>query len=95
MPNPYEEGVLSLDMKKEPQLHEVPMLREDKIQNGKRMTEMKLTGKKDRKLSKKRAKIKKLQKVPEETSQKEKPQELSFARISEQRHMPLHRGEVI
>jgi hypothetical protein len=32
------------------------------------MTEMKLTRKKDRKLSKKRAKIKKLQKIPEETS---------------------------
>jgi hypothetical protein len=39
------------------------MSREDKTQNGKRMTETKLTGKKARKLSKKRAKIKKLQKV--------------------------------
>jgi hypothetical protein len=40
------------------------MPKEDKNQNGKRHTEMKLTGKKDRKLSKKRAKIDKLQKVP-------------------------------
>jgi hypothetical protein len=48
------------------------MSREDKDQNGKKMTEMKLTGKKTRKLSKKRAKIEKLQKIPKETSQKEK-----------------------
>jgi hypothetical protein len=60
----------------------VTMSREDKTQNGKRMTEMKLTGNKARKLSKNRAKIEKLQKVPEETSQKEKSQELSFAEIS-------------
>jgi hypothetical protein len=47
------------------------MSREDKNQNGKRHTEMKLTGKKARKLRKKRAKIEKLQKVPEGTSQEE------------------------
>jgi hypothetical protein len=57
------------------------MSREDKTQNGKRMTETKLIGKKDRKLSKKRAKIRKLKKTLEETSQKEKPQELSFTEI--------------
>jgi hypothetical protein len=68
IPNPYEEGVLPLDMKKEPQQSEVTMSREDKTHNGKRMTETKLTGKKDRKLSKKRDKNEKLQKVPEETS---------------------------
>jgi hypothetical protein len=48
------------------------------------MTETKLTGKKNRKLSKKRANIKKLQTILEETSQKEKSQELSFIGISEQ-----------
>jgi hypothetical protein len=69
-----------LDLKKEPKQREVTMSREDKNQNGKRMTETKLTGKKARKLSKKRAKIRKLQKTPEETSQKEKSQELSFVR---------------
>ena len=73
-----------MDLKKESQHHEVTMSREDKNQNGKRMTETKLTGKKYRKLSKKRVKIEKLQKIPEETSQKEKSQELIFARISEQ-----------
>jgi hypothetical protein len=64
IPNPYDEGVLPLDLKKESQHREVTMSREDKNQKGKRMTEMNLTGKNDRKLSKKRAKIEKLQKVP-------------------------------
>ena len=67
IPNPYD-GVLPLYLKKEPKQLEVTMSREDKNQNGKRMTKTKLTGKKARKLSKKRAKIEKLQKTPEETS---------------------------
>jgi hypothetical protein len=46
------------------------MPKEDKNQNGKRHTETKLTGKKARKLSKKRDKIDKLQKVPEGSLQK-------------------------
>jgi hypothetical protein len=95
IPNPYDEGVLPLDLKKEPQQYEVTMSREDKTHNGKRMTKMKITGKKARKLSKKRAKIKKLQKVPEETLQKEKSQELSFAEISGQRHLTLCHGATI
>jgi uncharacterized iron-regulated protein len=40
--NPYEEGVLPLDMKKEPQQHKVTMSREDKNQNRKRMTKTNL-----------------------------------------------------
>jgi hypothetical protein len=44
------------------------MPKEDKNQNGKRHPEANLTGKKARKLSKKRAKIDKLQKVLEGTS---------------------------
>jgi hypothetical protein len=60
IPNPYDEGVLPLDMKKEPKKCEGTMSREDKTQNGKMMTEIKLTGKKARKLSKKRAKIENL-----------------------------------
>jgi hypothetical protein len=59
------------------------------------MIETKLTGKKARKLSKKRAKIRKFQKTPEETSQKEKSQELSFAEISEQRHLALRHSTTI
>jgi hypothetical protein len=56
---------------------------------------MKLTRKKVVKLSNKRAKIEKLQKVPKGTSQKENFQNWSFTRISEQRHMTLRHGEAI
>jgi hypothetical protein len=70
--NPYDEGILPLDLRKYPRQCEVTTSREDKIQNGKRVTKTKLTGKEARKLSKKRAKIEKLQKTPEGTSQKEK-----------------------
>jgi hypothetical protein len=45
------------------------MSKDNKNQNGKRTTKMKLTGRKARKLSKKRDKFEKLQKVPEGTSQ--------------------------
>jgi hypothetical protein len=93
--NPYDEGVLPLDLRKDPRQREVTMSREDKIQNAKRVTETKLTGKKARKLSKKRAKIEKLQMTPEGTSQKETSQELSFVEISEQRHLALRHGAVI
>jgi hypothetical protein len=44
------------------------MSKDDKNQNGKKNTETKLTGRKARKISKKRAKFEKLQKVPEGTS---------------------------
>jgi hypothetical protein len=71
------------------------MPKEDKNQNRKRHTETNLTGKKARKLSKKRAKIEKFQKVPEGTSQKENLQNWSFIGISEQRHMALHHGKAI
>jgi hypothetical protein len=56
---------------------------------------MKLTRKISRKLSKKRAKIEKLHKVPEGTSQKENLQNWNFVGITEQRHMALHQGEAI
>jgi hypothetical protein len=59
------------------------MPKADKNQNGKRHTETKLTGKKDRKLSKKRAKIEKLQKVPEGISQRENLQNWNFFGIIE------------
>jgi hypothetical protein len=63
---------------------EVTMPKEEKNRNGKRLTEMKITGKKSRKLMKKKAKLEKLQNVLEGTSQKENMQNLNFARISEQ-----------
>jgi hypothetical protein len=56
----------------------------DKNQNGKRNSKTKLTGKKARKLSKKRDKIEKLQKYLEGTSQKENLQNWIFVGIPEQ-----------
>jgi hypothetical protein len=53
---PEEEEMLNL---KDYQQWVVTISKEDKNQNGKKNTEMKLTGKKARKLSKKRAKIEK------------------------------------
>jgi hypothetical protein len=92
---PDKEEVLSLNLRVESQQREVTMPKEDKNQNGKRNTETKLTGKKARKLSKKRAKIEKSQKVPEGTSQKENLQNWNFVGISEQRHMVLLHGKAI
>jgi hypothetical protein len=95
VPTPDKEEVLSRNPREESQHREVTMTKEDKNQNGKRTTETKLTGKKARKLSKKRAKIEKLQKVPEGTSQTENLQNWSFVGISEQRHMALRHDEAI
>jgi hypothetical protein len=48
------------------------MSMENKNHNGKRTTKTKLTGKKARNMNKKKAKIERLQQVPEGTLQKEK-----------------------
>jgi hypothetical protein len=61
----------------------------------KELPETKLTGKKARKLRKKRANTERLQEVLEETSQKEKLQNWSFVEISELRHRVLHHDEAI
>jgi hypothetical protein len=65
---PEAEEMLTL---KDSQQCIVTISKEDKNQNGKKNTETKLTRKKATKLSRKRAKIEKLQKVPEGASQKE------------------------
>jgi hypothetical protein len=67
----------------------------DKNQNGKRNIETNITGKKAIKFSKKRAKIKNLQKVPEGTSQKEVLQNWNFVEMSEQHNTTLFHGEEI
>jgi hypothetical protein len=90
-----KDEMLYLNPKKEHQQHEVTISKENKSQNGKRTTERKLTGKKARKLSKKKAKIEKLQEIPDRTSQKENLQNGSFAEISEQRPMALRHNESI
>jgi hypothetical protein len=80
---------------KDPQQCEVTMLRGDKNKNGKRNPVTQITGKKARKLSKKKAKLEKLQEVPERTSQKEGLQNLNFVGIAEQRRLALRHGEAI
>jgi hypothetical protein len=71
------------------------MSEEDKNQNGKRIIETKFTMEKDRNISKKKAQIERLQKIPEGAPQKEKLQNLSFVEIAEQRHRALCHGEAI
>jgi hypothetical protein len=82
VPTPDREKLFPLNLRKEHQHHEVTMPRFDKNQNGKKNTEMQITWKKARKLSKKKAKLEKLQEVPKNTSQKEGLQNLNFTRIS-------------
>jgi hypothetical protein len=65
---PDIDEVLPLISKKESQQREVTLPKEDKNKNGKMNSETKLIRKKARKLSETRAKIEKLQKVPEGTS---------------------------
>jgi hypothetical protein len=67
-----KEEVFPSNLRKEYQQCKVTMPKEDKNHNGKRNNKMKITGKKARKLSKKRANIKNLQKVLEGTSEREK-----------------------
>jgi hypothetical protein len=55
-----KEEMLYMNPKKEPEQREVTISKENKSHNGKRTTEKKLTGKKARRLSKKKAKIEKL-----------------------------------
>ena len=68
VPIPYTNEVLPLISRKEYHQCKVTLPKEDKNQNGKRNIETKITGKKAQKLSKKRDKIDRLQKVPEETT---------------------------
>jgi hypothetical protein len=83
------EEVLPLNPLKDPQQCEVTTLREDKNKNGKRNPEIQITGKKARKLSKKKAKLEKQQEVPEKTSQKVGLQNLNLVGIAEQCRMTL------
>jgi hypothetical protein len=94
-PTPDRETISPLNLRKYHQHCEVTMPRGDNNQNGKRNTEMYIIGKKARKLSKKKAKLEKLQEVPENTSQKEGLHNLNFAGISEQLRLALRHGGVI
>jgi hypothetical protein len=71
------------------------MPRGDKNDNGKRKRVIQITGKKARKLSKKREKLEKLQEAPERTSQKKGFQNSNFAGISIQHKLTLCHDEEI
>jgi hypothetical protein len=94
-PTPDGEAILISNPMKESQQCEAAMQKEDKNHNEKRKIEMKITGKKARKINKKREKVKKLQKGPEGTSQKEDLQNWNFIGISEQHPMELLHGQAI
>jgi hypothetical protein len=81
-PTPNREAILLFNPMKEYQQCEATMPKEDKNKNVKMNTEMKISGKKARKLSKKREKFEKLQKGPEGTSRKEELKNWNFAGIS-------------
>jgi hypothetical protein len=83
-PTPEREEVLLSEPLNDPPQCEVTMPRGDKNNNGKRKPVTQITGKKARKLSKKKAKLEKLQEVPGRTSQKEGLQNWNFVGISEQ-----------
>jgi hypothetical protein len=89
------EGVLPSNSLKDPQQCKVAMLRRYKKKNGKRNPEMQITGKKDRKLSKKKEKLENLQEVLERTSQKEDLQNLNSVGIAEKCRLALFHGEAI
>ena len=94
-PTPDREEVFPLNPSKYDQQREVTMPSGDKNQNGKRNTKMNITGKKARKLSKKKSNIEKLQKVPVGTMQKERLQNLNFVDISEKLRLALRHGGAI
>ena len=81
-PTPDREEVFPLNPSKDHHQREGTMPRGDKNQNGKRNTKMQITGKKARNLNKKKAKLEKLQEVPENTSQNEGLQNSNFTGIS-------------
>jgi hypothetical protein len=96
------EEVLTLNPLRAHQQCEVTMLGEDKNRNGKRIPETvretQITGKKERKLSKKKSKLEKLQEVTEnkwKTSQEAGLQDLNLVGTTEPRRMGLHPDEAI
>jgi hypothetical protein len=94
-PTPEREEIVCSNPRKYHHQCKVTMPRGDKNQNGKRNTTTQITGKKARKLSKKKEKIEKLQEAPEGTSQKVNLKNRNFSRISVQRNMALHHGGAI
>jgi hypothetical protein len=71
------------------------MLRTSNNKNGKRNPVAYITGKKARKLSKKKEKLEKLQEVPKKTSKKEGLQNWNLTKIAEQHRLTLRHDEAI
>jgi hypothetical protein len=94
-PESVKEKVLPSNLVKYPQQHEAYKLRANKNKNGKRNPETTIIGKKERKISKKKAKLEKLQEVPERTSQKEGLQNLNLTGIAEQHQLALRHDKAI
>jgi hypothetical protein len=88
-PTPEREEVLPSNPMKDPPQCEVTMPRGDKKNNRKSKPMTQITGKKDKKLSKKKAKLEKLQEVLGRTSQKEGLQNWNFIEIAQQRRLAL------
>jgi hypothetical protein len=95
MPETLREEVLHLNPMNDPQQCEVTMLRADKNKNEKRILETWITGKKARKLSKKKTKLERLHEVPLKTSQEAGLQNLNLVGIAEHRIRELRIGEAI
>jgi hypothetical protein len=92
---PEQEEVLPSNPMKYPPQCEFTMPRGDKNDNGKRKPVTQISGKKARKLSKKKEKLEKLREVPKRTLQKEGLQNWNFIGISEQRKLALLHDEAI
>jgi len=94
-PIPEREEVLPLNLMKNPPQCEVIMPREDNNDNGKRKPVIQITGKKTRKLIKKRGKLEKLQEALERTLQKEGFHNLNFVGTSIQHRLAILHGRAI
>jgi len=96
------EGTLTSAYVRKHQQCEVTSLGKDENKNGKRIPEIvreaQITGKKARKINKKKDKLEKLQEATENrmrTSQETSPQKLNLAGIAEPSRMGLHHDEAI
>jgi hypothetical protein len=101
-PEIVREGTLTSESVRAHQQCEVTLLGEDKNKNGKRIPEIvreaQITGKKARKINKKKAKLEKLQEATKnrrKTSQETGPQKLNLAGIAEPHRMGLRHDEAI
>jgi hypothetical protein len=94
-PKLIKEEVFQLNPMNNPQECEVTMIRVYKNKNGNRDPTTQITGKKARKLNKKRAKLEKLHEVPVKTLQEAGFHNLNLIGIAEQHRLEIHHDEAI